>query len=295
MNVDPIFSVIVPTCHRNDLLTKCLDRLAPDAQTLMADQYEVIVTDDGVQTTAEEVLRARYSWARWVPGARKGPAANRNNGSQYARGQWLVFCDDDCIPDTQWLEAYANAISANPSCLIFEGRVYVDRPRRSLAEAAPIFETGGYLPSGNFVCRKDVFKSLNGFDERFPYAAMEDVELRLRLTKAGYKFSFIREAAVCHPWRSRGGWKELKRHQASTFIYLSIHPSETSRLNASYYLSAFLRNFLQSTIPNGLKYKGSGLKHALLENVSSLQMAFLLFTKLGKRRESYNCEARSRN
>src|SRR5258708_21085247 len=40
------YSVVVPTRDRNDLLALCLGRLAPDAQTTPAEQYEVIVTDD---------------------------------------------------------------------------------------------------------------------------------------------------------------------------------------------------------------------------------------------------------
>jgi len=38
-------SVIIPTCHRNDLLAKCLDCLAPGVQTLPPEQYKVIVTE----------------------------------------------------------------------------------------------------------------------------------------------------------------------------------------------------------------------------------------------------------
>ena len=53
-------SVIVPTCHRNDVLAKCLDCLAPGVQTLPSDQYEVIVTDDGSQDTAEQMIHQRY-------------------------------------------------------------------------------------------------------------------------------------------------------------------------------------------------------------------------------------------
>jgi glycosyltransferase involved in cell wall biosynthesis len=154
------FSVIVPTRHRNDLLAKCLDHLVPSAQTLPSEQYEVIVTDDGDLSTAEQLVRHYYRVTKWVKGPCKGPAANRNNGAKHARGKWLVFCDDDCIPDKQWLEAYAEAIRKNPSYSVFEGRIYTNRPRRSLAEAAPVSETGGYLWSANFACRKDVFESL---------------------------------------------------------------------------------------------------------------------------------------
>ena len=49
----PSFSVVIPTCERNDLLARCLERLAPGAQRFSADRYEVIVTDDG--TMAEVV------------------------------------------------------------------------------------------------------------------------------------------------------------------------------------------------------------------------------------------------
>ncbi|MFM6077529.1 MAG: glycosyltransferase, partial [Dolichospermum sp.] len=50
-----LFSVIIPTYHRNDLLVKCLNCLTPGVQTLPADQYEVIVSDDGYQSTAQEM------------------------------------------------------------------------------------------------------------------------------------------------------------------------------------------------------------------------------------------------
>ncbi|WP_373526226.1 glycosyltransferase family 2 protein, partial [Nostoc sp.] len=226
------FSIIIPTYHRNDLLAKCLNCLAPGVQTLPSEQYEVIVTDDGSVTTAEEMMNENYPWAKWVTGPGKGPAGNRNNGVKHACGEWLAFTDDDCLPDPQWLEAYAKAIVAEPACLVFEGRTYVNRPRRSLGETSPTNELGGYLWSCNFAIQRQFFNSLSGFDERFPYAAMEDVDLRLRLTKRGHKFCFIKAASVCHPWRPKGGWKKLKQHQESVLIYLSVHPEESSHIHS---------------------------------------------------------------
>ena len=84
-----LFSVIIPTYHRNDLLAKCLDCLASNVQTLTSDDYEVIVTDDGSLTTAEEMINQHYSWVKWVAGSHNGPAANRNNGAHLGlRGKW---------------------------------------------------------------------------------------------------------------------------------------------------------------------------------------------------------------
>ena len=247
--IKPLFSVIIPTRRRNDLLVKCLDCLAPGVQTLSPEEYEVIVTDDGSETTAKQLITENYPWVRWVAGPCKGPAANRNNGAKHASGEWLVFTDDDCLPDPGWLEAYAEALEISPTTLVFEGRTYVDRPRRSLAEISPINETGGYLWSCNFTIEKHLFETLGGFDERFPYAAMEDVELRFRLKKNNKEFAFIDRASVCHPWRLAGGKNKLEQHHLSTLIYLSIHPDELHKINYKYYLRLCLRGFLKVTLP----------------------------------------------
>jgi GT2 family glycosyltransferase len=279
MNSSPVFSVIIPTYHRNDSLAKCLDCLEPGVQTLPPEHYEVIVTDDGSQTTAEEMLRERYPWAKWVAGPRKGPAANRNNGAKYAQGEWLVFTDDDCLPDPQWLEAYVNAIAADSSCLVFEGRTYVDRPRSTLAETSPVNESGGYLWSCNFAIQKQLFESLAGFDERFPYADMEDVELRLRLLAIGHRFSFLKLASVCHPWRYKGGWTKFKQHRESTLLYLSIHPKEATHINSIYYLRYVYRLLVWETLAGITKYKMRGLKSHLIEIIYLLNMALIMICK----------------
>lgn len=276
MNSNPLFSVIVPTYQRNDLLAKCLECLAPGIQTLPAQQYEVIVTDDGSKTTAQEMIRKHYPWVKWVAGPRKGPAANRNNGAKYAQGEWLAFTDDDCLPDPEWIEAYAKAIVAEPFCSIFEGRTYVDRPKQTFAETSPVNELGGCLWSCNIAIQKQLFESLTGFDERFPYAAMEDVDLKLRLRKIGQKFSFVKAASVCHPWRLKGGWKQLKQHHESTFIYLSLHPEESLNINIKYYVRSGLRILIKDTIPNLYRYKLKGIKEAFLEHISWGWMVFLL-------------------
>lgn len=277
MKPTPLFSVIIPTYQRNDLLAKCLHCLEPEIQTLPFEQYEVIVTDDGSEVTAEQLIRESYPWVKWVSGPRKGPAANRNNGAKYASGEWLVFTDDDCLPDPQWLEAYAQARMIQQSYLVFEGRTYVDRPRQSLAETSPINESGGYLWSCNFAIQKQLFESLTGFDERFPHAAMEDVDFRLRLVKSEYKFSFVKTASVCHPWRAKGGWNKIKQHREATFIYLSIHTEELVNINSLYYFLFALRSFVNQTIPAILKFKFNGINEAFLEHFAYVQMSVLLW------------------
>ena len=194
----PLFSVIVPTCHRNDLLAKCLDCLAPGVQTLSAEQYEVIVSDDGSLATACEMIRDRYPWVKWVAGLRKGPAANRNNGAKYACGEWLAFTDDDCLPDPNWLSSFAAATSG--SALALEGAIHpLSDCDLDLAEC-PINLTGGNFWSANIAVQRSLFEKIGGFNPNYPLAAHEDQDLHLRLSPLT-AISFVPEAYVYHPVR----------------------------------------------------------------------------------------------
>src|SRR5690348_16192010 len=102
-----MISVIIPACNRNELLSKCLAKLHPSVQSLPAELYEMIVTDDSKDNVSKEFIHQNYSWIKWVQGPKKGPAANRNNGAAHAKNDWLVFIDDDCTPDKNLLAGYA--------------------------------------------------------------------------------------------------------------------------------------------------------------------------------------------
>lgn len=202
MKSSPRFSVIIPTYHRNHSLAKCLDCLVPGVQTLPAEQYEVIVTDDGSQTTAEEMIREHYPWVEWVAGPCTGPAANRNNGAKHARGEWLAFTDDDCLPVPNWLQAFAEATSE--SVLALEGAIHpLGDPNQDLAEC-PVNLTGGYFWSSNIAVQRSLFQKLGGFDQNYPcYGHIhghEDQDLHLRLCPLT-KILFVPDARVFHPVR----------------------------------------------------------------------------------------------
>lgn len=213
------FSVIIPTYHRNKLLAKCLDCLSPVTQTLPAKQYEVIITDDGVLTTAEEMIKQDYTWVKWVKGPQKGPAANRNSGARYAQGERLVFLDDDCEPDKDILNEYFKAITDNPKVFVFGGSVYCNETIKSPLYASPINLTGSYLPSGNFCIEKDLFYTQQGFDENFKSPHLEDTDFHFRLKQMGIPIMFIKEASVNHPPRLIANPKKISEDHKNWFYY----------------------------------------------------------------------------
>lgn len=193
------FSVVIPTCDRVEQLAACLDSLAPGAQSLPSDRYEVIVADDGSRVSAKELLGSKYPWVRWVAGPRQGPAANRNSGTRMARGAWLAFIDDDCTADPQWLASLQTAASRSDA-LALEGAIHpVGDPEQDLAEC-PVNLNGGVFWSANIAVERGLFDAVGGFDASYSIAAHEDQDLFLRLG-ALTAIPFVREAVVFHPVR----------------------------------------------------------------------------------------------
>ncbi|TRX22997.1 glycosyltransferase family 2 protein [Flavobacterium franklandianum] len=208
-------SVIIPTYNRYDLLRKCLDNLMPDVQTIDSTKFEIIVSDDSKQNEEIKNLKSEYPFVHFISGPQKGPASNRNNGAKQAKGDWLVFIDDDCLPDHDILLSYLNEINKGVYRGI-EGYINADRHRERFDEQCPMNLTGGCFWTCNIAVEKEVFNKLGGFDEGFPFAALEDTDFYERL-KAVVNTTFIASAKVIHPWRRADKWanykKWIKSHQ----------------------------------------------------------------------------------
>lgn len=218
-----IASIIIPTCERNEDLSLCLDRLRPEVQAVPADMFEVVVSDDGRRSTAREVMERNYPWARWIEGPRRGPAANRNHGSDAAQGDWIIFIDDDCLPEPGLLQAYFEVMK-HDKARVLEGRTLPVGVQHRVDMSCPANETGGYLWSCNMAIRRDLFFKMAGFDPGFPGPAMEDVDFRTRLSKAGEDIKFVPQATVLHPWKPWRGLAFASSHAKSRVYFVGKHP-----------------------------------------------------------------------
>lgn len=277
-----LLSVIIPTCKRNDLLQKCLLQLEPGKQSLSPSVYEVIVSDDSPESEAAALIETGFDWVKYSRGPQKGPAANRNAGAKAATGTWLVFTDDDCIPDEQWLMGFHKAISENENVKTFEGKVIPDRPQRNFVEECPVNTNGGNLWSCNMAIQRDFFlNELGGFDETFTFAASEDVDLRLRIVKGkASPMLFVPAAIVVHPWHLKSAPLNLQiqRYQ-STRLLLAKHPELQSFINSKYYCQAFLNGFFSGTIAKAWRFRGRGIFTKIQIDFMQLLFAFHILLK----------------
>lgn len=274
----PFFSVVVPTYERPDDLKRCLQSLDPNFQ-FATKAYEIIVSDDSNSNKCKILVEKDFPHVHWGKGKQNGPAGNRNAGVERANGEWIVFLDDDCIAQSGYLLAYANAIDNNPEILVFEGRIFADRPRKTWAEGCPENEHGGMLWTSNLCIHKSLFDILGGLDENFK-VAFEDVDLAFRINTSERKSVFVYNASVCHPWRSLniGGknWKRKGYELESIKIFTAKH-GVTDVTNWKLYLRHLFRMLTTDQIKSIIEFKGRGyLVHLNNIYINVLSICFLL-------------------
>jgi len=207
-------SVIVPTYNRKHYLPQLVESLA--AQTLPADQYEVIVVDNCSTDGSDDLMR---DYARTVSfrlvyhrnPANLGVSKSRNVGARLAQASLLAFTDSDCTATQDWLEQALKATDENPTAAIVTGTV-VNKPGVrssffSIGESA-IHSENPFFPTCNIVYRREVFVEVGGFNEDFYFfdmfsAPLEcgDVDLGWRIKEAGHVSIFAPAMMMYHELR----------------------------------------------------------------------------------------------
>ena len=209
MSLPPLFSIIVPTYDRPDQLASCLGALG--TLEYPRERYEVVVSDDGSPVTPAPLV-ARFSdrmQVRLVTGPNTGPAGARNRGAAQATGRFLLFTDDDCLPQPQWLAAYERGFDAAPDRLL-AGAILNDATENRYATATQLIVTYAYarndrrasgtrfFNSCNLGLPAEEFHRIGGFSESFPLASGEDYDFCDRWRRAGLETTYLADAIVRH-------------------------------------------------------------------------------------------------
>ena len=231
----PYFSVIIPVYNRPDEVRELLESLSK--QTLK--DFEVLLIEDGsvnrCDTVAQEFdkdLNICYFYKENL-----GRSLTRNYGMERASGEYLIFFDSDCIIPERYFEIVKARLEEDyVDC--FGGPDAAHTSFSNLQKAisysmTSFFTTGGirggkkgmekFTPrTFNMGFSKEVYKRVGGFKDMFG----EDIDLSLRIQKAGFHTVLIRDAFVYH--KRRVSFRSFYR-QVSVFgrarvdLYL-LHP-----------------------------------------------------------------------
>lgn len=267
-------AVIIPTRNRRELLRRCLSQLIPYVHA--HPECSVIVSDDGDAAETSGALFGELACVQVVQGPRRGPAANRNCGAAHATAELLIFLDDDCIPDQNLINEYRVAALDHSDIGVFEGRISAEGEASSFADYVPTNETGGYLWSCNFAIRRTLYMEVNGFDDRYPFAAVEDVDLYQRV-KSHSRVLFLPKARVWHQPERRIGWRIVQHHTLSVLLFLHTHGPRSVGKRSIYFLHMAARILV---LRGAQQIRSRVLKNPeqLLYQVwGNIQLAFIVF------------------
>jgi len=209
----PRFSIVVPTFDRPVQLARCLAGLA--SQDYPRECFEVIVVSDGPGSALGEILHQYYGQMqmRMATQEHAGPARARNTGAAEGIGEFLLFLDDDCAPDSDWLHQwdrhtrkYPNCLAGGGTCNALEDNLY-SSASHVLVEYVRLYYTARrenrtpFLPANNLCVPAERFRALGGFSSAFALAAGEDRDLCDRWHARGWPVVHAEHALASHAHR----------------------------------------------------------------------------------------------
>ncbi len=202
----PEVAVVISTKNRAPQLAEMLDALAQ--QSVGARSFEVVVVDDASSDATPEVLAVELEGNRLrLTAIRReasgGAAIGREEGWRATVAPLIAFTDDDCVPDSGWLEAGLEASTRNPGAIV-QGRT-APRPDE-LHKTGPFSRTidvsalDHAFQTTNIFYPRELLERVGGFDTEAYAGAVggEDTDLAWRAIEAGAEAVFAPNALVHH-------------------------------------------------------------------------------------------------
>jgi glycosyltransferase involved in cell wall biosynthesis len=197
-------TVVVPVRDGQSVLPECLSAIFASQRP----PDEVLVVDDGSSDDSGAI--ARTYGAQVISHGRpaRGPAWARNQGAGQATGDILIFVDADVVVHPDTLQKMEGRFSAEPALEALFGS-YDDSPRARTTVSRfknllhhYVHQHGRPLAStfwaGCGAVRRKTFLELGGFDENYREPSIEDIELGVRLTRAGKLIRLFSDIQCTH-------------------------------------------------------------------------------------------------
>lgn len=206
------YSVVVPTFSRPGEVNELLASLQNQSEK----SFEVILADGSLDDSVKEVadryrtqIPVRHLYHKGI-----GISDARNWGVREAVGTYVLFFDSDCVIPQDYFRNLSAFLAIHPADY-FGGPDGAGEDFNPLQKAisyamTSFFTTGGirgrkrhvgeYQPrSFNMGIRRELFMQIGGFSG---LKVSEDIDLSIRMQKAGFRAVLIEDALVFHKRRS---------------------------------------------------------------------------------------------
>ena len=219
----PIVSIIIPHWNGIDVLSECIDSLKGST----FDSFEIIVSDNASSDGSQAWIVENHPDVILLENDNNyGYAGGCNRGVNVAKGEFILFLNNDTIQNPNWLDPLIDRMKGDESIAAIQPKIlnYYDRKIFDYAGGS-----GGHLDlfcfpfargrvflnqeeylgqydnakrcfwaSGTaMIVRKDLFKAAGKFDETF-FAHMEEIDLCWRFQAMGYEVWAEPRSVVYH-------------------------------------------------------------------------------------------------
>ena len=226
-------SIVIPVWNKVELTRQCLIALASSTTNV---SFEVIVVDNGSTDGTEEFVNELKGDIQIICNQENlGFAKACNQGARAARGKYLVFLNNDTIPQPHWLKPLVSEVEEHPEVGIVGSKLlFADESiqhagvvfMRSLLSPYHIYlGAPGTLPAVNqrrefqavtaacMLIRREVFEAVHGFDEGF-INGFEDVDLCLRVREQGHQVIYQPRSVLYHLESQTPGRNDHDEHNS---------------------------------------------------------------------------------
>ena len=212
----PRCSIVIPVHDRAGLTRRCLDAILADPPRT---PFEIVVVDDASEDETPSLLAHQVDPVRSLRREHNGGfAVACNDGAKAARGELLVFLNNDTEPRPGWLDALVAHADAHPEAAVVGAKLLFPdetvqhagvvvcqdgRPRHlyagfpadhpAVSRARP-FQA---VTAACMLVRRAAFEEAGGFDPEFRNS-LEDVDLCLRLRERGHEVRYCPDSVVTH-------------------------------------------------------------------------------------------------
>ena len=210
-------SIIIPVFNKVEFTFQCLRSLI---QEIDLSEHEIIVVNNASTDETARVLSYFKDIVRVVSNeANMGFVDACNQGGRAARGEYLVFLNNDTVVLEGWLKNLLDTIESDETVGAV-GSLFL-YPDGLIQEAgAIVWKDGGafhygwgkspenrqyvfarevdYCSGASLLIRKTIFDTLGGFDRRFAPAYYEDVDLCMGVRSLGYKVVYQPASRLIH-------------------------------------------------------------------------------------------------
>ena len=238
----PDICAVIPAHNAAATLAECIEALRQG--TLPPSR--IIVFDDGSTDGTTHIAQRAGAVVITNPGAPVGPAMGRNTAARSAQNPIIVFVDSDVLVHRDGVERLVAALLEEPNvaatfgsydnaprALRYAGR-YVNLRHHVIHQAAD--RKAETFWSGFGAVKRSAFDQIGGFETQYTVPSLEDVELGVRLRKAGWRITLVKDALAkhCKDWRLLQLWRTDIMYRAIPWTLIMLESGSRDKvLNAS--------------------------------------------------------------